>query len=421
MNPILIKPTAEKKAQIVVLGKPIGNMDALEYHRYKNKLWPVVKKSLQALMAKYEIVVIEGAGSPAEINLKEGDLVNLKVAREFSPPVILVGDIEKGGVFAWLAGTMELLEKEEKEKVKGFIINKFRGEKKLLKSALDFLEKKYGKKVFGVIPYFEEIKIFEEDSLGLEKEKSSLEKKKLNINVLRLPRISNFTDFQPLEEEPDVQLKYISLNEKFNQPDLVIIPGTKNTIGDFLALVKSGKEKEIKRLAQEGVLILGICGGYQMLGEKISDPGGVEGRKKEIRGLGLLPLVTSFKVKKTLTQIKAKEISSGLEVEAYEIHQGKSKTLEKNFEPFFEIIRRQGRKTSQKEGMKKGNIWGTYLHGIFEEAKFRQNFLNYLRKRKGLPAETPKKKIFHPQREYSKLAELVRKHLDLKAIYQILR
>ncbi|MBI5207496.1 MAG: cobyric acid synthase [Candidatus Firestonebacteria bacterium] len=425
MNPILIKPTSNTGAQIIVYGKPIGNMTAREYHNYKIKAKKKVMSSFNRLKKKFDIIVIEGAGSPAEINLKAHDIVNMKMAEAANAPVILVGDIDKGGVFAWLVGTLELLNKNERKRIKGFIINKFRGDKSLLKPGIDFLEKKTGIKVLGVVPYFKDIKIPEEDSVILENKKNIRKKNKMkviNIAVINLPRISNFTDFDALENEPDVNLYYVNTKDDLANPDVIIIPGTKNTIKDLQWLKNSkiaDKIRLILRLNHLSVLI-GICGGYQMLGMKICDSHNVESKCKEIEGLGFLPMITNFEIEKTLCQVKAKEISSNHMVTGYEIHHGRTEHIKK-CAPLLKIIERQGKKNSDFDGtiIDNGKIWGTYLHGIFDENNFRRNFLNKLRISKGLSGVS-QSTILNRDREFDKLADLLRQNIDMNLLYSII-
>jgi len=286
MNPILIKPTSEVGAQVIVRGKPIGNMQAQEYRNYKSKLVLVVKESFLKLAHHYELIVIEGAGSPAEINLKGDDIVNMKMAQLADCPVLLVADIDKGGALAWVVGTLELLTEEERDKIKGIIINKFRGDKEILQPGLDYLERKTKKPVLGVIPYFRDIWIEEEDAVNSEKNKYYTQPtpSKINIEVLYLPHISNFTDFDPLEREEDISLRYIKMGERLGEPDLLIIPGSKNTIDDLYYLKKSGYQEEILNRLKQGTVIIGICGGYQMLSRQLYDPEHTESSKEKIGG-----------------------------------------------------------------------------------------------------------------------------------------
>lgn len=424
MNPILIKPTVDIKAQIIVQGKPLSNMSAQKYIRYKSKLIRIVKESFRRLADKYEIMVIEGAGSPAEINLKSHDIVNMKMAAFAKAPVILVGDIDKGGVFAWFIGTLELLNKKERKMIRGFIINKFRGDRSLLESGIDFLEKKTGIRVLGVVPYYRDISIPQEDAVPLDnlEKKASKKEHQLNIDVIYLPHISNFTDFDALGKEADVNLRYINRAEELNSPDIVIIPGTKNSFEDLEYLRKSGLSEKITAIIKDNpkTILIGICGGFQMLGKKIYDNVGMESRRKKIDGLGILEIATYFKKDKILSQVKARETASGLEVSGYEIHHGITKNL-KDYKPAFEVIERQGVKTENSDGAisENGNIWGTYIHGIFDADNFRRDFLNRIRSRKNLQSVS-QMTTFNTDKEIDKLARLVRDNIDMKLLYKIL-
>lgn len=429
MNPVLIKPTTDVGAQVVLQGKPIGNKTAKQYQNkyYKEKLFKKIKESFNRLSKEYDIIVIEGAGSPAEVNLKSHDIVNMNMAEYAKAPVILTGDIDKGGVFASLVGTLELLNKKERDMVKGFIINKFRGDKLLLKEGINFLKKKTKKPVLGVIPYFKDIRIPEEDSVVLEGRSRELKdysrkSEVINIAAVKLPHISNFTDFDPLEKEPDVRLSYVSDVNQLNTPDVIIIPGTKNTIKDLKWLKESGFANKIISVINRRLLaaLIGICGGYQMLGRKICDPHSIESNKKEIDGLGILPIATFFEQEKILNQVKAEEISSGLSVFGYEIHHGRNRNL-KNHNHVFKITERRGTIVEDFDGAfgNEKDIWGTYIHGIFDADIFRREFLNRLRLKKGL-LPLSKTVNFSHDKEFDKLARLVRENINMDLVYRIL-
>jgi len=423
MNPILIKPTQDTSAQIIVQGKPVRNMSVYEYKNYKRKAFGKVKESFSRLLKEYEIIVIEGAGSPAEINLKKHDLVNMKTARISNSPVILVGDIDRGGVFAWLIGTLQLLDKDEKKMIKGFIINKFRGDKRLLRPGITFLENCTGIKVLGVIPYFKNIKIPEEDSLPrAEKRKDLKANKKIKIDVICLPHISNFTDFDALENEQDVALKYVREPRDLDKPDLIIIPGTKNTIDDLGYLKKSGLAQKITSFlkSQTTTNVVGICGGYQMLGEKICDPESIESKKSEVEGMGFLPIVTQLYPEKILSQVKARDLSSGIEVTGYQIRHGRTRPTGDTI-PRFEILEHLNQKVRKNDGAQTQDkrCWGTYIHGIFDNDNFRRHFLNNLRKNKGWTAQGFGT-TYDVGGEIDKLADLVRENIDLGLLYKIL-
>lgn len=433
MNPVLMKPTSEMGSQIIVQGKPIGNMLAQEYRDYKSKLVSVVKDSFLKLACNYEVIVIEGAGSPAEINLKEDDIVNMKMAQLADCPVLLVGDIDKGGVFAWIVGTLELLTKEERERVRGIIINKFRGDKEILQPGLDYLEKKIKRPVLGVIPYFRDIRIEEEDSVNSEKNKYNAQpvSGKINIEVLYLPHISNFTDFDPLEREEDISLRYVKMGERLGESDLLIIPGSKNTIDDLYCLKEFGYQEEISNRLEKGTVIVGICGGYQMLGRQIYDPEHTESSREKIEGLGLIDSVTTLKSKKNTFQVRARFLPNSFfdnqdELSGYEIHTGET-VLSEDEKPLFKITKRGFTQVDINDGVvsKEGIVWGTYIHGVFDNNSFRRDFINFLRSKKGLAISSYIRQdgISYQEekdREYDKLACLVRDNLDMDKIYHIL-
>lgn len=433
MNPILMKPTSEIGSQIIVRGKPVGNMQAQEYRNYKSKLISVVKDSFLKLARNYEVIVIEGAGSPAEINLKEDDIVNMRMAQIADCPILLVGDIDKGGVFAWIVGTLELLTKKERERVRGIIINKFRGDKEILQPGLDYLEKKIKRPVLGVIPYFRDIRIEEEDSVNSEKNKyyALPERGKINIEVLYLPHISNFTDFDPLEREEGISLRYVKMGEGLGEPDLLIIPGSKNTLDDLYCLKKFGYQKEISNRLKKGTVILGICGGYQMLGKEIYDPEHTESSRERIEGLCLINGATTLKSEKITFQVRALFLPNPFfniqdELSGYEIHTGET-VLSGDEKPLFKITKRGFTKTDINDGVvsKEGMVWGTYIHGIFDNNSFRRAFINFLRSKKGLTISSfiHQDRISYQERkdrEYDRLACLVRDNLDMEKIYPIL-
>lgn len=427
MNPVLMKPTRDSGAQIIIRGKPFANMSARQYvkHKSKSKFKETVRNSFNRLSKKYEIVVMEGAGSPAEINLKSHDIVNMRMAEYANAPVILVGDIDRGGVFAWLIGTLELLTKEEQRRVKGIIINKFRGDKSLLTPGISFLEKRTGIKVLGVVPYFKDIKLPEEDSLPLEAYKSHRKTGKgmLKVSVVCLPHISNFTDFDALEKEPDVFLKYTKTPEELDGSDMIIVPGTKNTISDLRFLKKTGFANRIISLSDSGAppFLIGICGGYQILGRAISDRHSIESGIRETEGLKILPVKTSLRKEKVLKYVEACQLSTGLKVKGYEIHHGATKR-ENSCSPFFKIIKRNNKSTNLYDGAvdKNKRVFGTYIHGIFDNGGFRRHFLNRLRKQKGWPVLT-KTDSLSLNAEFDKLARLIRENINVKLLYEMMR
>jgi adenosylcobyric acid synthase len=432
MNPILLKPTSDKKCQVVVNGKVYCNSTAMEYHNMKLEFRDMLKKQFEDLEKNFDIIVMEGAGSPAEINLRDRDIVNMGMAELVDAPVLLVGDIDKGGVFASLAGTLLLLTDEEKRRVKGTIINKFRGDVDILKPGIDMLEDIIHIPCFGVVPYFK---------LTLEDEDGAVEFNKkvtaqIDIAVIKLPHISNFTDLDALKIEDDVSIRFITTAEEFSQPDLLIIPGSKNTIEDLLTLRENGIEEKIKEYSKTGNII-GICGGYQMLGNTIKDPYAVETDLKEIEGLKLLDIDTIFEKEKVTTRVKASLNSNSLKVNnhnyisdedmqnfqiyGYEIHMGIC-TYGKETEALFNLSYKKGEKVCYKDGAanKLGNIFGTYIHGIFDSTYFRQYILNRLREKKGLSFK--KSQIYENirEKELDKLADIVRNSVDIEGIYKLM-
>lgn len=423
MNPILIKPTSNTGAQIIVHGKPVNNMSVYQYKKYKKTAFKKVRESYDVLAVENDVIVIEGAGSPAEINLKSHDLVNMRVSKMASAPVILVGDIDKGGVFAWLIGTLELLTKEERKRVKGFIINKFRGDRRLLRSGLTFLEKRTGIKVLGVLPYYKDIVIPEEDCLPEEERRSKkTSTKKIKISIIRLPHMSNFDDFDALEKECDVSMQYVDKADNLDGADVIIIPGTKNTIEDLRLIRRAGFEKKIQAILakKKKVRIVGICGGYQMMGEKISDAHHIETKSKSIKGLGILPVSTELCREKTLSQVKAKDLFYGCSITGYEIHHGTTKLL-KNAEPVFMRTQFMNKRVKRSDGVsiKNRKCWGSYIHGIFNNDQFRGKFLNDVRKQKGW-APIARSVKHDVDSEIDKLSVLFRENLDMKLLYKIL-
>ncbi len=425
MNPILLKPTTDTGSQIIVNGEVLGNMGAVDYFKYKKKLIPDILKAYAQLEAEYDIIVIEGAGSPAEINLKSEDIVNMGMAKMAKAPVLLVGDIDRGGVFAQLVGTVQLLEQDEKKLIKGLIINKFRGDKTILDPGIIMLEERANIPVVGVPPYMH-VDIEDEDSLT-ERFHKKKEVGLIDIVVVRLPRISNFTDFNVLERMKGVSLRYVDRLSDWKNPDLVIIPGTKNTTKDMLWLRQSGLEGAIKKSAANNKVIFGICGGYQMLGEKISDEVGAE-EGITIQGIGLLPMDTVFREEKVRTRVKGKFLSvegalkelTGAEVEGYEIHMGVS-TLREPLSSLTAITNHiDGEKKT--DGTGRNNIYGTYIHGIFDHHATAEKLIKALGAQKGLDLDEISLSDYkeYKEKQYDILADTLRKHLDMEAIYRIL-
>jgi len=366
MNPILLKPASEMGAQVVVLGKAVGVMTPREYHALQPELVGVIRDSLETLSSHYDILVIEGAGSPAEINLRAFDIANMTVAKMAAAPVVLVGDIDLGGVFASLVGTVELLPPEERSYVKALLINKFRGDISLLDGGLEFVERKTGKKLLGVLPFIDDLRAPEEDSIPERKRKSrpALAEQQLTIQVIHHPHISNSTDFDSLEKEPDVSLQFLNrVPDSEPLQDALILPGSKSTVSDLAYMRSSGCDMYIVRCRQARVSIVGICGGYQMLGSELLDPDGVESAVPRTKGLGLLDLTTSFEREKKVVQLRALDMESKHEIAGYEIHMGRTSGPDTG-RPVFQIAEEMGSRVERFDGAKSedGLVWGTYLH-----------------------------------------------------------
>ncbi|NOY64207.1 MAG: cobyric acid synthase, partial [Nitrospirae bacterium] len=385
MNPVLLKASGEKGAQVVLNGRVHSNMTAKDYYEFRHTAWPVVTEAWQRLAEEFDIILIEGAGSPAEINLMDKEIVNMAVARYTGSPVVLVGDIDRGGVFASLYGTVALLDGDA-SRIRAFIINRFRGDISILEPGNRLITEKTGIPVIGVIPYIRDLVLNEEDGLSLNNRTTDYSRP-LKITILRTPFISNFTDFDPFLFEPDVQLLFSLRKEDILQSDLVIVPGSKNTIKDLVYLKERGIDILLRERAKTDGYIIGICGGYQMLGKRIKDPFGVESEYKSMDAIGLLDVETDLKESKTTSQVTASLdrsiplINNTYEnLKGYEIHMGESLTDN----PLFTIKRTAGNKTV-RDGSAKGPVWGTYIHGIFDNDRLRRDMLNSLRERKGLP------------------------------------
>ena len=487
MNPILLKPSSDVGSQVIVRGVPIGTMPAKEYFKYKKQLIPEIKKAFQHLSEQYDIIVIEGAGSPAEINLKSDDIVNMGMARMAGAPVLLAGDIDRGGVFAQLYGTVALLEPDEQAMVKGLIINKFRGDKTILDPGVEMIEKLCNIPVVGVVPYMD-VDIEDEDSLssrlsstgrmqktiggagaaGREqaeqnsnwnqternntlKQENELSEKHveawIDIAAIRFPRLSNFTDLNVFDPIPGVSVRYVSRLSEVGRPDLIVLPGTKNTIEDLLWMRQNGLEAAVLKKAAGGTPIWGICGGYQMMGQTLSDQEGTEAGVpgRTISGMGLLPLQTQFQEEKTRTQVKGcfGTVSgifsglSGMEAEGYEIHMGETSSVggdivknvieeqEKAVNHSLLKLREEqaGNHTEKQDGCCRDNLYGTYVHGIFDKAEVAETIVCALMKEKGMEPEVGGLSFDYEkyrEEQYNRLADTMRKYLDMEAIYRIL-
>jgi adenosylcobyric acid synthase len=434
MNPILLKPKGDMVSQIVLHGRPHRDMKACDYyHEFTSKEGiRSVQQSLRRLMSRFDIIVIEGAGSPAEINLYHHDIANMRVAEMADASVLLVGDIDRGGVFASIVGTLMLLKPEHEARVKGLIINKFRGDRSILESGLRRLKKMTGKDILGVIPYIRDLHLPSEDSVSLEESRENTPHM-IDIAVIRLPRISNFTDFEPFQFAPEVKLRYVDSPSKMNKPDAVILPGTKNTIQDLLWLRSSGLADRVLSLAEQGVPVIGICGGYQMLGKTIVDREGTEGGVRgEFRGLGLLNVVTQFdKYDKVTERVFAEAVGGGPilgavrgeRLRGYEIHMGSTVTLS-SIKPAFRIVKRGENAANDLDGAISvdGLIIGTYIHGIFDNPAVREALVKFLMRKKRAELYRPNHKdtIEIWQKSLERLTQIVKENLDMIRIYRLI-
>jgi adenosylcobyric acid synthase len=452
MNPVLLKASGEMGSQVILQGKVHSTMKAREYYAFRKEAWDAVRKSYKRLSREYDILVLEGAGSPAEINLMDVDIVNMSMAKHAKAPVLLIGDIDKGGVFASLYGTVKLLGRDSRH-IKAFVINKFRGDVEILRPGLDMIRDKTGVPVIGVLPYIHDLGLPEEDGMALYqniKYRSHSDSGAIRIVVLRLKYISNFTDFDPFYHEPDVEILYSTAPADIENADLVIIPGTKNTVKDLLLLRERGLDKSIKKAHKKGVMVMGMCGGYQMLGKKIFDPHGVESPHREIEGIGLLDIETTFGKEKRTCRVEAETAGIGdwglgigrkhtnpkipnpnPILKGYEIHMGESTGDIGLFR-----VRRLGagvtpavhnsRFTTHDsrfvlDGSVKENCWGTYLHGIFDSDPFRRDLINILRTKTGLlPLESACSYSAIKEKALDRLADVVRKNIDMDFVKEIL-
>ncbi|MFS0763662.1 cobyric acid synthase [Peribacillus phoenicis] len=425
MNPILLKPKQDMVSEVIVHGKHFLDMNAKSYRsQFVQEAMPIIRKSVEKLQDEYDIIVLEGAGSPAEINLKDRDIANMRMAKLADAAVILVADIDRGGVFASIIGTLALLDQDERDSVKGIIINKFRGMRELLDDGIEWLEKETGIPVLGVLPYLE-VNIEAEDSLAL----SSLRFKKpkkaefpIDVAVLRFPRISNFTDVDPFFDEPGVGVRLVSSVHELGNPDLLILPGTKNTMEDLEWLKRMGLDRAINELRKQGTMIFGICGGFQMLGTKLFDPDAVEGDGENAEGLSLLPVETIFQAEKKTVQMEG-VLSAGImegqmNLNGFEIHLGRT-TLKSQVRPF--LLLKDGREDGAISNDNK--VMGTYLHGIFHNRLFTRLLVNQIRRNKGLEEVKENVQSDSERREeaYNLLASHLEENIDMDTIYQWLQ
>ena len=432
MNPVLLKPTTDVGAQVIVRGKPIGHMDARGYHDFKLSLLPVVEESLERLRSQYEVVVIEGAGSPAEINLRENDIVNMGLARVAHAPVILVADIDRGGVFASIYGTWALLDDGDRALLKAFVVNKFRGDVSILEPGIREIEERTGMRCLGVLPYLRDVGVDDEDSVSLEEATAAAARRPVaadgwpvgegpKIAAVRLPRISNFTDLRPLEECGLFRMRWAETPEQVAGADLVIIPGSKSTVGDLVSLREAGFDRVFGELRRDGARFLGVCGGYQMLGDRILDPEGVESADPEVAGLGLLPMVTTFAGDKVTEAVQAAGSGLGwlgedVTVPGYEIHMGRSDTA---CRPLFVVgPERRPEGSVSDDGM----VAGTYLHGLFDDFSVIASLAEVLGVARARVEEARGRWAEHAaakDQAYDRLAAAFREHLDMDAIRRL--
>jgi len=420
MNPVLLKPETDSGCQVVIHGRARFHMGVRDYERYRREAWPAIVASYQRLAEKFELVLIEGAGGAAEVNLRERDIVNWAIAELAGAPVLLAADIDKGGVFASLIGTVELLRPSERERVRGMLINKFRGDVRLLDGGLRFLEERTGIPVLGVLPHLANLRLPDEDAARLDYIASPASAAPVTIGVVHLPRISNYTDFEPLEHEADVAVHYLSDPADAPPLDVLILPGTKSTVADLKWLRSAGWETAIVRHLRGGGWIAGICGGYQMLGRRILDPQGIESGCDESIGLGLLDAETVFERGKITAQVEGCEKASGLAIRGYQIHAGRA-VRTPGSEPLLRVTRRDGVSVDELEGSKSpgGRVIGTAVHGLFDSAGFRRHFIDSVRAAKGLaPLGATPAPDYRQVRaaEYDRLADTLIAHCDFPRI-----
>jgi cobyric acid synthase CobQ len=426
MNPVLLKPSSDVGSQIIVHGKPVGNMRVTDYVRYKEHVWQEVCRSYDELAAYFDCIILEGAGSPGEVNLKSHDIVNMRMAQYSRSPALLVGDIDRGGVYASFIGHVEVMAPWERKLLAGFLVNRFRGDASLLADAHSFIEQRTGKPVIGVIPWISNLGLPQEDSVSFKAglyDSAEPAGEHVDIALIDLPHISNFTDLEPLLEEKDVWLRTVRRVDELGEPDGVILPGSKNVVADLAWLAQTGLDKAIRRLADQGCQITGICGGFQILGKTLADPHGIEGEPGALlHGLGLLNLVTELAADKTLIRRKGHHLPSGQPVHGYEIHHGRTgsdsndNSIGDASPPLLSFT--DGASCGSAD--RTGRVWGSYLHGIFDSDPFRRWFINTLRERKGLPPFSGQGAQYDLEPALDRLAAVVRQEMDMGAVYRLL-
>ena len=416
MNPVLLKPNSDTGSQVIVNGRPIRNMNVRQYHSFKDEAWNAAKTSFDELRQEYDAIVLEGAGSPGEVNLKRHDFVNMRMARHAESPVLLVGDIDRGGVYASFAGIMDVLEEWERSLIAGFVVNKFRGDQTLLDDAHRFIAEHTGREVLGVIPYITDLSIPQEDSVSLREgfyRDRETGPDQVEIAIIDLPHISNFTDVDPLYHEDDVNLRFVSNKHLIGKPDALIIPGSKNVAGDLHYLRERGIDRAIIEYARQGGIVVGVCGGYQMLGRELKDPHRIETNDQSIEGLGLLDVDTVLAPEKTLVRQQGIHLESGERIVGYEIHHGKTSG---DLRPVlrFDDGETCGSSTSDRR------IWGAYLHGIFDRDTFRRWFIDRLRINKQLSPKGDDGGSYNVDKSLDELADLVRASINVNKIYGLM-
>ena len=425
LNPVLIKPEADARSQVIVMGKPFMRLGAVQYYDYKQTLWSYVTGALDRLLAEYELVIIEGAGSPVELNLQQNDIVNMAVARYARAAVLLVGDIDRGGIFAQLLGTLWLLEPEERQLVRGLVVNKFRGDLSLFSDGVRLLEERSGLPVLGVAPYLYDLQLAEEDAVVLETNQASVlspQPGEVDLAIIHLPRISNFDDFDPFHSDPGVRVRYVHSLRELGRPDAIILPGTKSTTADLEWLRSSGLAEGVLQFAGQGGAVVGVCGGYQMLGTALYDPQLVEARQPVAPALGLLPVETVFDLEKATYQARAKINAdfgwlaelNGMEIEGYEIHMGRTSSAN----AWLEIVQRNTQMVHVTDGAtsRDGRVWGCYLHGLFANTPLRHAWLTSLGWRSGALASA----LPGMQGSFDRLADALEAALDMAELEKII-
>ncbi|MEN8258148.1 MAG: cobyric acid synthase [Thermodesulfobacteriota bacterium] len=416
MNPVLLKPSSDTGSQVIVMGKPVANMSVGDYLRYKPEAFAKVQEAYDSLAGEYQVVIMEGAGSPAEVNLKHHDIVNMPMARYAKAKVLLVGDIDRGGVFASFVGTMEILDEWERDLLSGFVVNRFRGQKSLLDDALRYMEDKTGKPVLGVVDYLANLGLPEEDSVSFKNglfDQQSQGQADIDLALIDLPHISNFTDFEPFLAEPDVRIRLVGKVEELGRPHAILLPGSKNVVADLRYLQESGLGVAVKELSEQEVEVGGICGGFQILGRHLGDPHHIESEGESLAGLGLLDIDTVLEKEKTLTLKNGVHLGSGCQVRGYEIHHGISAS------PSQPLLSLDG---DEESGVVSdtGLIWGSYLHGIFDDDSFRRWFIDRLRRRSGLAPLGHVQARYDLEPAFDRLAAAVREQMDMDRVYELL-